>query len=376
MRVLIVKMCELSDMSSTMLRTLAVVRGLVQSGVDVELLVLSNNMLQNKYDFLKKTHINVLEVADKKLDESSEKSSRLKVRLINVIRAIYHYCFPFDKTYFKAKGVNRNDIRYDYYDVIISDSDPKTSHIACKKLIDCGLKYDKWVQYWGDPFAADITVKTIFPRSFLKHIEKELFDNSDKIVYTSPFTLEEQKRLFPQFAHKMYYTPTGYLEEKICTPTKGKQVVVTYTGAYYSGVRNIIPLYEACVELESVKCIITGDTDLKLAQTANIEIHSRRSADYELSISDLIVCIMNKEGLQIPGKLYHCAGTNKKILVILDGDNIDATVKFIKQWDRFYCCLNNKTDIKKSILKIARDDREWAPLEAFSAKAVANDIIR
>ena len=53
MKVLIVKMCELTDMSSTMLRTLAIVRGLLLSNADVEMLVLSNNELQKKFDNMK-----------------------------------------------------------------------------------------------------------------------------------------------------------------------------------------------------------------------------------------------------------------------------------------------------------------------------------
>lgn len=376
MKVLIVKMCELTDMSSTMLRTLAIVRGLVLSNVEVELLVLSNDELQNKYDFLNDVCINVLETINTKVDVSNMNSSKIKTFFKKKIRKIYHFVFPFDKTYFKAKRINLNNIRYNYYDVIISDSDPKTSHVACKRLIAKGLKYGKWVEYWGDPLAADITVKTIYPKSFLKYIEKRLFDKSDKIVYTSPFTLEEQKKAFAHFSDKMFYVPTGYLERKIFELPKEESTIVTYTGAYYSSVRNIIPLYEACKELDRISCIITGDTDLKLPKTSNIEIQSRGPADYELTISGLIVCIMNKEGCQIPGKLYHCAGTNKKILVILDGENIEETQKFIQRWNRFYYCLNNKNDIKDAILSIIADNKEWSPLEEFAPNVVANSLIR
>ena len=84
---------------------------------------------------------------------------------------------------------------------------------------------------------------------------------------------------------------------------------------------------------------------------------------------------MNKEGCQIPGKLYHCAGTNKKILVILDGDNIEETQLFIQQWNRFYYCLNNKDDIKEAIKRIIADKQEWSPLKEFAPDVVANSLI-
>lgn len=375
MKVLIVKMCELTDMSSTMLRTLAVVRGLLLSKADVEMLVLSNNELQKKYEFLNDVCINVLESGNTKSNDLDKKSSEIKAFFGKVARKIYHRVFPFDKTYFKVNKIELSNIRYKYYDVIISDSDPKTSHVACKTLISKGLKYGKWVEYWGDPLAADITVKTIYPKTFLKYIEQRLFDKADKIVYTSPFTLEDQKKAFTSFSDKMFYVPTGYLEHKIFELPKEGKAIVTYTGAYYSTVRNIIPLYEACKELDQVKCIITGDTDLKLPKASNIEIQSRGPADYELKISSLIVCIMNQEGCQIPGKLYHCAGTNKKILVILDGDNIEETQLFIQQWNRFYYCLNNKDDIKEAIKRIIADKQEWSPLKEFAPDVVANSLI-
>ena len=295
MKVLIVKMCELTDMSSTMLRTLAIVRGLLLSNADVEMLVLSNNELQKKYEFLNDVCINVLESGNTKSNDLDKKSFKIKAFSQKVARKIYHRVFPFDKTYFKVNKIELSNIRYKYYDVIISDSDPKTSHVACKTLISKGLKCGKWVEYWGDPLAADITVKTIYPKTFLKHIEQRLFDKADKIVYTSPFTLEDQKKAFTSFSDKMFYVPTGYLEHKIFELPKEGKAIVTYTGAYYSTVRNIIPLYEACKELDQVKCIITGDTDLKLPKASNIEIQSRGPADYELKISSLIVCIMNKE---------------------------------------------------------------------------------
>ena len=77
MKVLIVKMCELTDMSSTMLRTLAVVRGLLLSKADVEMLVLSNNELQKKYEFLNDVCINVLESGNTKSNDLDKKSSEI-----------------------------------------------------------------------------------------------------------------------------------------------------------------------------------------------------------------------------------------------------------------------------------------------------------
>ena len=47
-------------MSSTMLRTLAIVRGLLLSNADVEMLVLSNNELQKKYDELNNSHLRLM----------------------------------------------------------------------------------------------------------------------------------------------------------------------------------------------------------------------------------------------------------------------------------------------------------------------------
>ena len=83
--------------------------------------------------------------------------------------------------------------------MVISTSDPKTSHLFVKKLIEEGLKYGKWVQHWGDPLSGDITSSLIFPQSYIRKVEKNMISKADKIVYVSHFTAEMQKNNYPKF---------------------------------------------------------------------------------------------------------------------------------------------------------------------------------
>lgn len=381
MKILIVKMCPINGLSSSMLRTLAVIKGLIegQHEVDLAVMPMGNNQDENKnnYAFLDSINIFYLEKNndyEKLMGSSGILASSGKLK--NFLRTIYHAFSPFDQTYKVAKSISIKKIPQKTYDIIISDSDPKTAHIAMKRLIKQGMRYDRWIQYWGDPLTSDITIKTLYPHFIMKMIEKNLFNKADKIVYTSPFTVEEQKKIFPSYADKMFYVPTGYINAELFDNCSNDKSIVTYTGAYYSGVRNLIPLYEACEDLkDEIHCIITGDSDLQLNPTSNVTINPRGNADKELEISDLVVCVLNKVGNQIPGKIYHCAATNKKVLVIVDGDDISEIRKFIESWKRFYICENKVSEISRTIRFALKDNRKWSPLKDLSPEIVANSII-
>ena len=84
---------------------------------------------------------------------------------------------------------------------------------------------------------------------------------------------------------------------------------------------------------------------------------------------------MNSSGTQIPGKVYHCAATNRPILIVLDGEYKAELRKYFEGFDRYYLCENNTDDISRSIKDIIRENASFAPLKALSPTSVAKDII-
>ena len=178
----------------------------------------------------------------KKLVSPKKGANNLMSRLI---RTIYHRVMPFDSSYFLIKSLHVDLLPKKKYDTIISSSDPKTSHLAVKRLINNGLLYNNWIQYWGDPLANDITSKLIYPKSLLIRLERQLIKSANKIIYVSPITLEEQSSYFKDLAQKMTFLPIPYEKERIYPQTYNNIFTIGYFGFYLKAVRNIMPLYNA-----------------------------------------------------------------------------------------------------------------------------------
>ena len=123
---------------------------------------------------------------------------------------------------------------------------------------------------------------------------------------------------------------------------------------------------------------ICGATDLKLESMNNIKILPRQNLsiirEYEKK-SDVLICLCNKKGTQIPGKIYHYAATNKPILIILDGENKDKLKKYFESFNRFILCENNIESISNIINNIKNYKREYNQSEQLNAKNIAKKSI-
>ena len=128
--------------------------------------------------------------------------------------------------------------------------------------------------------------------------------------------------------------------------SQNDKYVISYIGSYPSKIRNIMPLYDAIKKLNnSFKTYIIGDSDISLQQTANITLGVRQNTEEIEAESDLHICLLNKEGGQIPSKVYYLSASTKPILIILDGELKQDIKAFFKSFNRYYFCENNTTEI-------------------------------
>lgn len=379
--ILIVTLSPIRGLNSSMMRSLALTKGLQEIGCSIDFITIPHSKthtISDGYDFFDK--INIMETdANVKYDNivSQEKKGALTKLIIGCLRRLYHKFHIFNYTYDIAKDIDISIVQKKEYDLVISVSDPKTSHIAAWNLISQNLKYKKWIQYWGDPMTIDITSKSIYPKFLIKMIEKKLFRNSDLIVYASPITKKNQKKMFKIFANKMTFIPTPYIEPKYYPETNNAVYTIGYFGAYNKNVRDIMPLYQSCRELrEQVKLDIIGDSDIELSNTKNINIISRRDISRYEKNTDLLVCMLNKKGTQIPGKVFHYAATNKPILLLIDGEYGEEIGQYFKQFSRFIICKNEVNDIKETLYSMLSDRQRYYPCEEFNAANVAKELIK
>jgi glycosyltransferase involved in cell wall biosynthesis len=384
MKILIIKMSPVEGLSSSTLRTTALAKGLLKLGHEVDYLTVpmisshvidKSNNVRDLFNIIRAPQNKVYEVIASRTKKNSKKNS-LKSISINIIRSIYHKLTLFDYTYKIAREFNIKTLEKLDYDVMISSSDPKTSHILAKRLVKQGIKYNKWIQYWGDPLTNDITNKTIYPKWILRRIELNLLRSADKIVYVSPFTYKQQINDFPKLATKMKWLPVPYIKKKNYNLVSNEIFTIGYYGAYFTKIRNIMPLFNSCKKMkDNVHLDIVGDSDLELKDEENIKIYSRRNVDdFEMKV-DLLVCVLNNSGTQIPGKIYHYAATNKPILVLLDGDNIEEMKEYLESFNRYIICINKEEEILSAIKEVMDNPRTYKPCEILEPAFIANRVI-
>lgn len=377
MKILYVISTPIEYSSSANMRNIALISGLIENGHKVDLISDGYNT-ESKYidhnickiKFNKRYYLRKITTSH----NNTNHNSKIKEKVAKLISKISIY----DNR--KILVNNAKKIRLnENYDIMISSSDPKSSHLIAKEILrNNRISIKKWVQYWGDPFANDINKKTIIPTKYIKREERKILSLADKIVYVSPFTLKKQRDIYPKESSRMCFFPIPYLKEKIYQKNITNQVTLGYFGDYSSKDRNIIPLYKSIEKTPNIKLIIYGNSNINLKETNNIIIKDRQSTKNVEQAQEkctILVCICNKEGTQIPGKIYHYSATNKPILIILDGENSEEIKDYLKKFDRYEFCVNDEESIKSAIERISRSKFNPCPAKKLSCKKIAIDFI-
>jgi len=383
MDILFVTLSPIDATFSASFRNRAVIKGFIELGHSVDILTVDpydKSITVNEADYSQRVRII-------RLNKSGDQKVKDQVRLIKkgrnnfltkIVRVIYHRIFPFDSSFFLIKNLDIKILPKKTYHLVLSSSDPKTSHLAIKRLIKLGLNYEQWIQYWGDPLAEDISTKLVYPKIILRWIERQLIKNADKIIYVSPITLKVQASSYNELSQKMIFVPIPYAKKKIYPKPNNSVFTIGYFGFYLKSVRNILPLYHAIRKSNgNMHLNIVGSSDFLLKECENVSIYanSNEVARFEAN-ADLIVVILNLHGGQIPGKIYHLAGTNKPVLVIMDGDCKDLIRKYLEKYDRFLFCDNSEESITEALATQLVHRDKFFPSPSLDCTSIASDFLK
>lgn len=273
----------------------------------------------------------------------------------------------------------RSDELFDY---VLSISTPVTSHLIAHNLRKAGhIKAGHWIQIWEDPWHSDA-----YGFNGAEKIRKEearLLSFAEKVCYVSPLTLENQKRLYPESAHKMFWQPLPFYYQSAETTTDKGCNRYGYFGDYAPVARNLAPFYEAAKQT-GVEVNICGNPSKLFASTERIHIHPRLTLDKLKPIEDstnVLIFLCNRKGGQIPGKIYQYSATDKTILFILDGTGEEQKVlkEFFGKFNRYVFCQNNAEDIACAIRRIESGDLgevENRPLDDFDPTITIENILK
>lgn len=308
-----------------------------------------------------------------------------KINLEAYSRNKYKRLFKLIKSSFTSflykKFAKSITIKNDY--VLLSHSPSVETILLCKE-IRAYHKPLKYIQYWSDP----ITISGIYPSDLnLKRLpyyllEQYLLSLGDEIVYGTKLLYDGQHKLFKQYKHKMRYVHVSY-----SPTTKNEKSEFTkpytygYTGNYTKEIRNILPLYNAFHSFLDANLFICGTGNVKLESTNNITVHNRYPQGEISAIEatlDIFICICNYSCLQIPGKVFYQANSNKVILVILDGKYKRRIKSYLEEFQRFEFCYNNVESIVKALKRIQNKYPKVSheSIYKLSPEFVANQLLQ
>lgn len=383
-KILYVSSMPLQYNYSANIRNLALIDGLYRNGYIVDAITCKPNKNSEWYDnsmdvsCLHKYYYRGMDIAgDKKADSSSDRKGIVN-RFIKKIAKSFISASVWDARMVAVRRIHDYSIS-ENYDIMISSSDPKSSHLLARMIYQRNKgKIGKWIQYWGDPFAIDIN-NTGGSYEKARDVEEKILALADKVVYVSPFTLDKQKQMFPNERDKFFFYPIPVKEKTVNTQVgyDKQRLKIGYYGAYYQKDRDINPLYEA---ISSTKHVleIYGSSDVTLKNMDNIRVHGKVSVseieDRERE-ADVLVCICNRSGTQIPGKAYHYAMTNKYVLILTDGDYAEEITKYFNTFNRYIICENKPDSIINALKDLPDDPKYRKPCQAFDTKTIAEDFI-
>lgn len=366
--------------SSANMRNIAIIKGLIENGHEVSTLSADFNE-KSIYIDNRKLEINLHErywIKDNINISKNDKNIKLRKIIKSILYKIYILFSIYDP---KKRLVKKTDtIKFkERFDVVISSSDPKSAHLLAEKIIKENPNITKkWIQYWGDPLADDINNNKLIPFRNMAKEEKRLIALCDKVVYVSPFTLKRQQNLYPEYKGKMISLPIPYMKREFFESEANEKIQLGYFGDYYSKNRNILPIYNAIKETTDKTLIICGNSDYKLKREKNIIIKERQKLNVIKELekkSDILVCICNKRGTQIPGKIYHYAATNRPILVLLDGEKKEDIKEYLKDFKRYIFADNDKESIIKALKNIKLDKIQYQNFTAFDPRKIAEEFM-
>ena len=269
------------------------------------------------------------------------------------------------------------------YDYVLSLSTPVASHLLTHNLLKKKhIRAGRWIQIWEDPWHSDVYGYNGADK--IRKEEQRLLSFAEKVCYVSPLTLKNQQEKYLESAHKMYWQPLPfYYKSQEVSGFSFKHNRYGYFGDYAPAARNLAPFYEAAKET-GIEVNICGNPSNLFTPTDHIHIHPRLPLDKLKPIEDstnVLVFLCNRQGGQIPGKIYQYSATNKTVLFIMDGTAEEQEVlqAYFGKFNRYIFCQNTREDIVRAIRQIEAGDLGFVknqPLDVFNPTTTINNILK
>ena len=358
MKILYATVDDLRTNASHNIRNASLIKCLAESGNDLYLLFRSTSRKRDVSicETLKTYSVwsNVKDYSDNDSSIEQKKAAKtsLKSRIANIISKI----IPYDPSIIYVSSLFKKALIPCDVDVIISSSDPNSSHVLGKQL---KKKYPKalWIQYWGDVMSEDVQHKRI--KRLLSSIsEKKLIKKADWVVYTNPLVSNYIKAKYPFSKEKVLWIATPFGMSRNIKTSKDSFNKIGYFGSYSAKNRDISKICDASL-LAKIPMVVIGEGTMQQIEGITFKkrcgmaelLEEEKSCTIVAIVENKYIRLSNGQNgcLQIPGKLYHYANSDFTILVACEGDMLEENYKDFK---RFVFCKNNVADIVECLNRI------------------------
>lgn len=390
MKIMYVVSDDIYRNTSANIRNVSLIRGLLDYGHTVQVVCMHQKTpidreLANAIKGSKVTHINspaigqTLQMQKAASDGLVRKLKKLAVKIYNMIRI-------YDPNIRKVKRIKLDTKMFDIPDVILSSSDPRSSHVLALRIRKCINFTGVYVQYWGDPMLNDISASNLVS-VLLKITEHRLLNSANLIVYTNEAVRDYMCQLYNLAHEKTLAIPTSCAVNKTVAkvpPCLERKIRLGYFGGYHRKTRNMKPIFEAVLKNPDLHLTIAGDNDYDVPKSERIHYYPRVSAQKIAELQenvDILIVVENipkatakNNCFQIPGKVYHYGITNKKVLVICE---TGITKTLLDQYGRYAFCENTADAIGEKIVQLYYDNSPQLsePIKDFLPKNIAAKLI-
>lgn len=225
-------------------------------------------------------------------------------------------------------------------DVLVTHGYPFSTHVA-GALLKRRHPGVRWVADYGDPWSGGPLSELPRPRwrEWLDYrLESWLLGHADRVTVTTEPTLALYERLFPFLHGRVHLAPMGFDPEDFATieplsrgESEREEFWLVHTGRLYSEARDPRTFFRALdrlrpEQLRRLRIILVGEAEEGLRR----EIGDSTAKDVVrfvpwvpvaesiawMKTADCLLLFGNREGVQVPGKVYQYLGAGKPILLL------------------------------------------------------------
>lgn len=242
------------------------------------------------------------------------------------------------------------------YEVMVTWSQPHSSHLVGLKLKSSLKTSPKWIAHFSDPWLSNPYFEV---KNWIKRINENLFNRvlnqADAISVTNEYVIMTEERfLNPENRRKVHLVPHSFLPSMYPSGSKSRAnnpIILRYIGSFY-GLRRPDPIFSALADLETsdpniAKKLRVEFIGAKLDEKALRDIQKLKLASIEVlpsvSFRESLQLMQNADLLLIidapmkmspflPSKLIDYIGSNVPVLAFTPPGPSADVVKELGGW--------------------------------------------